>query len=166
MNYRYECVDCARVIVLVSHRHRNCSLLISSANNRSEFVDRVGVSSWCLPISNSSSIAVGLYDRNGVSLTKYHVLVCEDSVKPVVGKVFPDLDSAVEFYIKEGFKNVVCMDSSLVAELDGVECSVRKRRRVLNRVGCRARIAFRYASNGTYCIQLFEERHDDVQIGV
>nr|GMD40582.1 hypothetical protein Iba_chr10aCG10750 [Ipomoea batatas] len=65
-DYRYECVDRARVIVLVSHRHRNSSLLISSANYRSEFVDRVGVSGWCLPISNSSSSAVGLYDRNGV----------------------------------------------------------------------------------------------------
>ncbi|XP_031131813.1 protein FAR1-RELATED SEQUENCE 5-like [Ipomoea triloba] len=61
---------------------------------------------------------------------------------------------------RDGFKNVVCMDSSSAAELDGVECSVRKRRRVSNRVGCRARIAFRYASNGTYCIHLFEERHN------
>ncbi|XP_019190767.1 PREDICTED: protein FAR1-RELATED SEQUENCE 5-like [Ipomoea nil] len=44
-------------------------------------------------------------------LTKYYVPLCEDSVKPFVGKVFPDLDTGVEFYTK--YASIVGFDVRL-----------------------------------------------------
>ncbi|XP_019184160.1 PREDICTED: protein FAR1-RELATED SEQUENCE 5-like [Ipomoea nil] len=44
-------------------------------------------------------------------LTKYYVPLCEDSVKPSVGKVFPDLDTGVAFYTK--YASIVRFDVRL-----------------------------------------------------
>ncbi|XP_019184054.1 PREDICTED: protein FAR1-RELATED SEQUENCE 5-like [Ipomoea nil] len=89
-------------------------------------------------------------------LTKYWCPVCADSLKPIVGQhsIRKIRDGvAVEKHVvcnRQGFKQTV----SSVAKT-----TLARRRRVTNRVGCKAKVVIKRKSNGLYVVHYFEERH-------
>ncbi|XP_019171210.1 PREDICTED: protein FAR1-RELATED SEQUENCE 5-like [Ipomoea nil] len=114
-------------------------------------------------------------------LTKYWRPVCADNLKPIVGQQFVSLDSAIVFYKQyAGSVGFHCRHHSIRKSRDGVAVekhlvcnrqdfkqrvsSVAKttlvtRRRVTNRVGCKAKVVIKLKSNGLYVVHSFEERH-------
>ncbi|XP_019176444.1 PREDICTED: protein FAR1-RELATED SEQUENCE 5-like [Ipomoea nil] len=114
-------------------------------------------------------------------LTKYWRPVCADSVKPIVGQQFVSLDGAVVFYKQyAGTVGFDCRQQSIRKDRDGVavekhvvcnrqgfkqrvsrvaKTTLARRRRVTNRVGCKAKVVIKRKSNGLYVVHYFEERH-------
>ncbi|XP_019176283.1 PREDICTED: protein FAR1-RELATED SEQUENCE 5-like [Ipomoea nil] len=121
-------------------------------------------------------------------LTKYWRPVCADSLKPHVGQNFDSLDGAIAFYkqyagavgfdcrkgstrrrrdgvvvekhvlcSREGFKHIISVDA---------KTNKVTRRRVTNRVGCKAKVVYKLKSNGLYSVHYLEERHTHLMCSI
>ncbi|XP_031106878.1 protein FAR1-RELATED SEQUENCE 5-like [Ipomoea triloba] len=109
-------------------------------------------------------------------MTKYWRPICANSLKPHVGQQFDSLDSAFGFFKQyAGSVGFDCRQSTTRKGRDGgivlkyVVCSREgfkhrhrsdaKRRRVSSRVGCKAKVVFKFIPKGCYSVHFFEERH-------
>ncbi|XP_031124283.1 protein FAR1-RELATED SEQUENCE 5-like [Ipomoea triloba] len=139
--------------------------------------------------ANSSNIEGGYNVDISPGMTEYWIPNCEDGSKPKIGMTFSTLDAAVSFYnnyaakvgfdirsssimkskdgvilikyilcSREGYKNVT--GSSTLNVDEASSSSITKRRRVLNRTGCKARIVFKFIGSLGYGVKKFEERHN------
>ncbi|XP_031127672.1 protein FAR1-RELATED SEQUENCE 5-like [Ipomoea triloba] len=109
-------------------------------------------------------------------MTKYWRPICGNSLKPHVGQQFDSLDSAFGFYkqyassvgfdcrqstTRKGRDGVIVL-KHVVCSREGfkhIHSSDVKRRRVTNRVGCKAKVVFKFIPKGCYSVHFFEERH-------
>ncbi|XP_019184756.1 PREDICTED: protein FAR1-RELATED SEQUENCE 5-like [Ipomoea nil] len=152
-----------------------------------------GASEHCLTDVEAEDNACVLETSPG--LTKYWRPVCTDSLKPMVGQTFDSLDCAIVFYKQyAGYVGFDCRKGTIRRRRDGVVverqvfCSregfkqsiystqstcvgdgkpiVVKRRRVTNRVGCKARVVFKRKSNGLFVVHFLEERHTHVMCSI
>ncbi|XP_019160733.1 PREDICTED: protein FAR1-RELATED SEQUENCE 5-like [Ipomoea nil] len=121
-------------------------------------------------------------------LTKYWRPVCGDSLKPHVGQKFDSLDGAIAFYKQYagavGFdcrqgsnrrrRDGVVVEKHVLCSRDGFKQTISvdaktnkvKRRRVTNRVGCKAKVFYKLKSNGLYSVHFLEERHTHLMCSI
>ncbi|XP_031095150.1 protein FAR1-RELATED SEQUENCE 5-like [Ipomoea triloba] len=109
-------------------------------------------------------------------MTKYWRPICANSLKPHVGQQFDSLDSVFGFYKQyAGSVGFDCRQSTTRRGRDGgivlkhvvcsregfkhSHCSDAKRRRLTSRVGCKAKVVFKFIPKGCYSVHFFEERH-------
>lgn len=117
--------------------------------------------------------------------SRYYIPICKEDIKPFVGQHFKTLEEAIKFYFRYahqcGFdvrKGTVikCTDGSNVPMWRYLTCSrqgckpsraqgsEQKRRRITNRCGCLAKIAFKYESRKGYVVKIFVERHTHAMV--
>ncbi|KAH6767225.1 hypothetical protein C2S52_018208 [Perilla frutescens var. hirtella] len=129
-------------------------------------------------VSNSSVVTIDISPGG----SEYHIPKCDLSLQPFVSQSFKTLQDGIGFYKKYaescGFDIPLgsikkWKDGSITwkyiyynregdkhTEDDFVMVgSVKKRRRISNRVGCRARIVFKHSAADSYVVKLFEHRH-------
>ncbi|KAH6770240.1 hypothetical protein C2S52_015043 [Perilla frutescens var. hirtella] len=129
-------------------------------------------------VSNSSVVTIDISPGG----SEYHIPKCDLSLQPFVSQSFKTLQDGIDFYKKYaeacGFdirlgSTKRWKDGSITwkyvyynregdkhTEDDFVMVgSVKKRCRISNRVGCRARIVFKHSATDSYVVKLFEHRH-------
>nr|GMD82144.1 protein FAR1-RELATED SEQUENCE 5-like [Ipomoea batatas] len=94
-------------------------------------------------------------------MTKYWRPNCVESLKPNVGQQQSTTRKGRDGVVV--LKQVVCsregFEQSSSNTFSSTQSTVVKRRRVTNRVGCKAKVLFKVILNGCYCVHFLEERH-------
>ncbi|XP_019171064.1 PREDICTED: protein FAR1-RELATED SEQUENCE 5-like [Ipomoea nil] len=91
-------------------------------------------------------------------LTKYWRPVCANSLKPLFGQQQDSIRKSRDDVVVE--KHVICNRHGFKQRVSSIaKTTLARRRRVTNRVGCKAKVVVKLKSNCLYFVHSFEERH-------
>ncbi|XP_021762651.1 protein FAR-RED IMPAIRED RESPONSE 1-like [Chenopodium quinoa] len=90
---------------------------------------------------------------------KEYILGCSLENKPIIGMKFDSLEDGIVFYIKyANDKEGYVTNNKKAGKLVEGACL---RKKTVNRVGCPAKIKFRFCSGGKYMVYFFHESHSN-----